>query len=385
MSLNSELTLFAPGPIMTSKFVQKAMIENLDSQDPRFVKCVKEIREHLITMAEVNPEEWNCVFLQGSGTMGIEAALSTVLPRNNAKCLVVNTGSYADRQVKIAEKLGATLLSFEVPPTGEVDLEYLEEVLKGNSDITTVGITHLETATGRLAPINEFSKLFKKYIPEATVILDACNTFGGVKIPVNDVCDVLVTTPNYCLHSIPGCSIIFSRCDLLVKNKGNSRSFTLDLSEQYTSLEKTGRSRFTTQVHVMTALRQAIAEHERKGSIAGRTASYKAKSEVAIHGLRSLGFKLLLDEHHPSFGYIVLAFHMPTHKKWNFQQFCKLLEKQALIINPGKSQTKQLFRFGIIGETSVQDMVNLIDAARKALTEMGITYLKDSTQFDSKL
>ena len=52
---------------------------------------------------------------------------------------------------------------------------------------------------------------------------------------------------------------------------GNARSYSLDLVDQYESLESGGQFRFTPPTHTMLAFRQALRELEAEGGIQGRS------------------------------------------------------------------------------------------------------------------
>ena len=80
--MSKDKLLFTPGPLTTSRTVKEAMLTDLGSRDAAFIRLVKEIREELVSRAEVSTNDYTAVPLQGSGTMGVEAVLATSVPPN---------------------------------------------------------------------------------------------------------------------------------------------------------------------------------------------------------------------------------------------------------------------------------------------------------------
>ena len=86
--------------------------------------------------------------------------------------------------------------------TPEVVDQYLST---GKYDCAT--LTHSETSTGVMNPLEELAPVFRKY-PDIVWCIDAVSSFGGVKID-NDALgvDVMVTSSQKCLGLPPGLSI----------------------------------------------------------------------------------------------------------------------------------------------------------------------------------
>ena len=73
---NRDKPLFTPGPLTTSGSVKKAMLRDLGSRDGEFIDGVRDIREGLLKLAGVSqPEGWEAVLMQGSGTFAIESVI----------------------------------------------------------------------------------------------------------------------------------------------------------------------------------------------------------------------------------------------------------------------------------------------------------------------
>ncbi|GET85507.1 2-aminoethylphosphonate:pyruvateaminotransferas e-like protein [Leishmania tarentolae] len=367
--------LFTPGPLMTSDTVKEAMLTDYASRDVRFVQAVQFVREELISISELDPKKWVCILQQGSGTMGIEAAISTIFPRTGGKFFLINSGKYAEKQEYVAKKLKFPMVMLKAGEGEELNMGAVESIIRTNPDITTVGLVHHETSTGMLYPVEKIAEVVRRMLPNAKIIIDSISAFGGIPCNYEKACDVLVAAPNKCLHSVPGISMILARRLPIESAKGCARSATLDLSMQLTSFDKNGQFAITPPVHVVMALKQALVEYRRDGGLTGRQKTYKAKAQLVRKAVKAMGFTLFLDESKPSCADVVVCVNMPTDPRWNFKKFYTYLNEHGLVIYPGKASHAETFRFGIIGHTSVANCDRLMQCAKEALQSMGIEHL----------
>ncbi|KAG5511870.1 hypothetical protein JKF63_07695 [Porcisia hertigi] len=368
--------LFTPGPLMTSETVKEAMLTDYASRDIRFMEAVKFIREELITLAELDPKKWVCILQQGAGTMGIEAAISTVFPRTGGKFFLINSGKYSEKQEYVAKRLKFPMVMLKLGEGEELKISSLEAIIRAHPDITTVGLVHHETSTGMVYPVEQIAEVVRRELPNAKIIIDGISAFGGIPCSYDRACDVLIAAPNKCLHSVPGISVILARRALIEDMKGCARSATLDLSMQLKSFDASGQFAVTPPVHVVMALQQALVEYKRDGGLAGRQRAYQAKAQLVRKAVKAMGFTLFLDESRPSCADMVVCVNMPTDPRWNFKKFYTYLNERGLIIYPGKASRAETFRFGIIGHTSLADCGRLMRVAKEALQSMGIDHLQ---------
>eukprot|EP01084_Bolivina_argentea_P284583 487782_1 len=100
-----EKLLLTPGPLSTSPTVKACLTRDFGSRDQTFIDLIASVRSNVLDIAQVNPDNYTCVLMQGSGTFSVEAAIGTVVPRNKGKLLVITNGAYADRAGTIAKYL----------------------------------------------------------------------------------------------------------------------------------------------------------------------------------------------------------------------------------------------------------------------------------------
>ena len=368
-TLTKDKLLFTPGPLTTSMTVKQAMLRDLGSRDIEFINAVKTVRQQLLQMGEVSQESgYESIIMQGSGTFGVEATITTALPQDGHLLVIIN-GAYGERIAKMADinRIQKSILKY-----GEDEwpnLKEIEETLENDNTITHVVIVHCETTSGIYNPIKEVGALCKQY--GKVYIVDAMSSFGAVPTNIAECnIDFLVSSSNKCIEGVPGFSFLIAKRDTLVKTKGQARSLSLDVFAQWEGLEQSGQFRFTPPTHAILAFHQAILEHQAEGGVAGRSARYQKNYHTLMAGMRQMGFKEYLAPEKQ--GYIISSFIYPTHPNFDFNTFYKLLNEKDFVIYPGKLTKADAFRIGNIGRITEQDILSLLDAIKVTLGEMGV-------------
>ncbi|XP_014667500.1 PREDICTED: 2-aminoethylphosphonate--pyruvate transaminase-like isoform X2 [Priapulus caudatus] len=359
--------LFTPGPLCTSKTVKEAMLLDYGSRDTTFIETVKYIREKLLDVAGVDPSQYTCVPLQGSGTYALEAVISSTVPRQGGKVLVLANGAYGMRVSRICKAHNIDHVLCRFPDEEKVRVEVVEEALKQDT-FTNVSIVHCETSSGVINPVEDVGLLLKRYT-DATYFVDAMSSFGA--IPLDMVAcgvDYLVSSANKCIEGIPGFSYVIANREKLFNSKGWSRTLSFDLVEQCEGLDQNGQFRFTPPTHVMLAFKQALIELEQEGGVKGRARRYKENRSVLRDGMTKLGFRELLDDSHR--GYIITSYHFPNDPNFDFKTFYTRLGDLDQVIYPGKMTEVDCFRIGNIGHLFPADMRKLLDCIEHVCNEM---------------
>jgi len=182
---------------------------DLGSRDIAFISLIKEVRSLTLGLADVKEDEYTMVPIQGSGTFGVEAAVSTAVPRNGA-LLVVANGAYGQRIEKMCKAQGInhkTLLYHDDTPPNPNDIT---KALNERKDITHVAMVHSETTSGIINDIHSIGKLVHKM--GRLFIVDAMSSFGAIPIDFKSAhIDYLVTSANKCIQGVPGFAIIIAR------------------------------------------------------------------------------------------------------------------------------------------------------------------------------
>ena len=91
-----------------------------------------------------------------------------------------------------------------------------------------------------------------------------------------------------------GCSGLFlyhCKKGKIAGSKGKARSLSLDLYDQWKTMEKDGKWRFTSPTHVVLAFAKALEELEEEGGIKARSKRYYDNNRILIQRFQELGYQ----------------------------------------------------------------------------------------------
>ncbi len=358
--------LLTPGPLTTSLTVKQAMLHDLGSRDTGFIALNARVRERLVEIIH-GGGDFTCVPLQGSGTFSVEAMIGTFVPPDGRLLVLVN-GAYGHRIVRMCGYARRDVVVEETPENVPCDPAALDRRLAADPAITHVVVVHCETTSGVLNPIAALGAVVAKH--GRRLLIDSMSAFGALEVDARAIrFDAVVASSNKCLEGAPGMGFCLARTSALAACSGNSPSLSLDLYDQWVTMEKTAQWRFTPPVHCMLALDQAIEEFLAEGGVAGRGGRYRANCAILVEGLRALGFETLLadDIQAP----IIVTVKMPADPRFDFPAFYDRLSAAGYVIYPGKLTVAASFRIGCIGRLGTAEMKGALGAIRAALSDMG--------------
>ncbi len=360
--------LFTPGPLTTTRSVKEAALCDLGSRDTEFIAHVQHIRQKLLELAHVESPEYEAVIMQGSGTFGIEATISSAIPKNGMLLNIIN-GAYGRRISQIARIHSIPLLELIYEENETPDLLEIESMLMKNPLITHVSVIHGETTTGLLNPVAEIGYIVSSY--GKAYIVDAMSTFGAYDINMKALnISYLISSSNKCIEGIPGFSYVLAQRSELEKCKFQARSLSLDLYDQWSGLNTNGQFRYTPPVQALLAFREALNELEKEGGVNARAERYSVNNALLTGEMKELGFELYLPAQLRS--YIITSFLYPKHPDFSFETFYSKLNEQGFVIYPGKLSKVDCFRIGNIGQLYPADIQNLVDAIESVMHEMNV-------------
>jgi 2-aminoethylphosphonate-pyruvate transaminase len=345
------------------------MLCDLGSRDEAFLAAVREVRARLLAAYGLSQASgWEAIPLQGSGTYAVEAAISSVLPRDGKLLALVN-GAYGERVVKMAAVHGIACEVLRAREDTPIDPSVVGAALARDRGLTHVSLVHVETTTGVLNPLRAVGEVVRA--AGRSLFVDAMSAFGALPIEFEAAgIDFLASSANKCLEGIPGLAFVIARRAALERIEGRARTLALDLHAQWRGLEKDGQFRFTPPTHALLALRQALHELELEGGVSARGARYRANHEHLRAGMERLGFHAYVPAAHSS--PIISTFLYPKHPKFDFQDFYRRLSARGFLIYPGKLTQADCFRLGNIGRLFRADMDALLAAVPAVLAEMGV-------------
>lgn len=225
--------LFIPGPVEVREDVlQKMATPMIGHRTGDASKLQRGISDKLRKLMYTE----NMILLSTSSGSGLmEGAIRSCTVKRAA---VFSVGAFGDRWHKMAVSSNVPADLFSSEPGKPTTPEMVDKALAtGKYDLIT--ITHNETSTGVMNPVEEIAEVMKKY-PEVVWCMDAVSSLGGTKIEVDRLgVDICITSTQKCLGLPPGLAICsFSEKARNAASKVQFRGTYLDLLELYNYILK---------------------------------------------------------------------------------------------------------------------------------------------------
>ncbi len=303
------------------------------------------------------PEGSRVVFLTGSGTSGMEAAVMNSLTSKD-NVLVVNGGSFGARFVELCNvhRIPNTPIELESGRT----LKYDDIKKYDNSGKYTAFLVNLhETSTGVLYDIDMISDFCKRN--GLLLIVDAVSAFLADEFNAEKSgIDVVITGSQKALALAPGMSIIGMSPKALKRVESNEiESFYFDLKKYLKDGER-GQTPFTPAVSVLLALNDRLHNIENSGIEAERSRIHNLAVDFR-NKIKGLPVKLFAET--PSNAVTALYVSGDVTAE---DIFTELKDKYDIFVCPnGGEMKKTVFRVGHIGNLTPEDNSILVDAMKK--------------------
>ncbi|HIT89571.1 MAG TPA: 2-aminoethylphosphonate--pyruvate transaminase, partial [Candidatus Merdenecus merdavium] len=260
--------LLTPGPLTTTDTVKEEMLVDHCTWDDEYKEITQTIRRKLLQLAHVDEEQYTTILMQGSGTFGVESVLSSVIGPKD-KILIASNGAYGQRIADIAKYNRISYDLYEEPFNEIPKAEIIAQRLDEDPTITHFAMVHSETTSGILNELQDISDLLKER--KICFILDAMSSFGGIDLHVGELgISYLISSANKCIQGVPGFSFIIADKKDLMKCEDRGRNLSLNLYDQWKTMEVDGKWRFTSPTHVVLAFAKALEELELEGGIVER-------------------------------------------------------------------------------------------------------------------
>jgi len=225
--------LFIPGPVtVTEDILQKMATPMIGHRTKDASNLQRNISNKLRKLMNTQNE---ILLSTSSGSGLMEGAIRSCTQKRAA---VFSCGNFGNRWFAMAEDNNVPADKFEVewglPNTSESVDQFLAT---GKYDL--VAVTHNETSTGVMNPIEEIAQVMKKY-PEVIFCIDAVSSLGGVKLEVDELgIDICITSSQKCFGLPPGLSLCsISEKALETARKVKFRGTYFDLLQIYDYIQK---------------------------------------------------------------------------------------------------------------------------------------------------
>ena len=354
--------LLNPGPATTTDTVKLAqLVPDICPREREFGELMRELGTDLLKVVHADPEDWATVLFCGSGTIAMDACVSSLIPADG-KLLIVNNGAYSARAAEMARAYSVPHIDLQFPIDGLPDLDVVEQTLHEHPEIAAVYTTHQETGTGILNPVREIGALAHAH--GALMIADTISTYAMIPFTVDDMnIDVCMSSAQKGIQGMTGLSYVLAKKSLLNAAKAYPvRSYYTNLVMQYEGFEQTGEMRFTPPVQTVYAAKRALAEYFAEG--ASKKWARHTRTIEAIHeGLERLGLKEAIPRAIQSG--LVVAVEYPAD--FDFLRVHDYCYERGYTIYPGKMQTSSTFRLCALGAIDAPDIAGFFRVFEEAL------------------
>lgn len=355
---------FTVGPVQSCEAVRAIGAENVPYfRTPEFSAVMLE-NEALMQKFAKAPAGARTVFITGSGTASMEAAVMNVFTPSD-KVLLINGGSFGQRFHELCE-------IHQIP--------FEEITLATGKALTAEHLAPFENQgfTGFLVNIHETSTGVR-YNP--TLIADFCRR-NGLFLVVDAISsfladefdmaawgvDVMITGSQKALACPPGISVMVLSPKAVERIEGNSvRCLYFDLKSALKNGER-GQTPFTPAVGTLLQIHARLKSIEAMGGVEAETVKIACLAEE----FRSQISDLPLDICSESMSNAVTP--LMTRNCSAHEIFTVLKDEYGIWVCPNGGEYKdKIFRVGHIGELTRQDYQVLVDALRD-LVKRGILY-----------
>ena len=350
--------LFIPGPTEVAPDVLAKMATPMIGHRTKDASNLqREITEKLQTIMYTK----NPILLSTSSGSGLmEGSIRSLTAK---RAIVFSVGAFGNRWFKMAEANNIPADKHEAewghPTTPEIVDKYLST---GKYDVMT--ITHNETSTGVMNPVEEIAEVRKKY-SDVLWLLDTVSSMAGTKIEVDKLgVDVCITSTQKALALPPGMAICSVSPRALEHGKHvKHRGWYLDLLELYKYVEtKDHQYSATPSLSHMFAMNYQLDRILKEG-LEQRYARHLEMARFTRAWAKEK-FALYPDERYASVTLTTIA----NTRNISVKALNDELGKQCMQISNGYGDLKEkTFRIAHMGELTLDDVRTVTSAIDKIL------------------
>ncbi len=361
MTFDPETTTFLiAGPVRIHPRVLRAMsMSSLNHRGDYFHGIVAEIRELLPVLFGTKGHQ---AILSGSGTAGLEAVYSALVPKDR-RTLVLSNGNFGERTNEIVRRYSPTVTTLTSPWGHPLPFEAaVAELEKG--DIGAVCVVHNETSAGFANDLSRIAPAIRK--SGALFLVDGISAVAGIPLPIDTWgIDAVVAGSQKGLAAPAGLALVHlsdrARAAL------HPGAYYLDLAAHLKSLEKNDTP-WTPAVPLFLALREALVLLREEG-LEGRLQRTHRLADAMRAAVDALGLSLFPDRRWASD--TVTAVQNPDGM--GDAELRKVLEREYNVLVQGGqgALTGKIFRVGHMGIADWPDLLVTTAALERVLTKAG--------------
>lgn len=347
---------FTVGPVQSSEEVRKIGYEQVPYfRTPEFSKVMLENEEYIKKFAKAKKED-RVVFITGSGTAAMEAAIINLFNKED-KVLIVNGGSFGQRFVDLCKIHEIDYTEIKIP-LGET---LTNEMLSEYNDLGYTGflVNIHETSTGEhynLELISDFCNKNSMFL-----LVDAISSFLADELNFGELnIGAMITSSQKALACPPGISIILlSQTAINRIEKNNPKCMYFDLKDALRNGER-GQTPYTPAVGILRQINARLKKIDADGGTKVEIEKVANLAKYFRENIKDLPLEIV--SKNPSNA--VTALH--PNKNNAYEIFTILKDKYNIWVCPNGGDLKDIiFRVGHIGSLQKADYDLLINALRE--------------------
>jgi len=325
--------------------------------DPAFLTIMDEVQRRLRSLFRTaNPLT---IPISGTGSAGMEAALSNVIEHGDAVIVGIN-GVFGSRMAAMVERCGGRPIPIESPWGRIIEPDAIADALKRHAPVKAVAVVHAETSTGVHQPLEDIGRLCRHF--DTLLIVDAVTSLAGLPLDVDGWnIDIAYSGTQKCLSCPPGLAplTIGERALAAIRSRRTPcQSWYLDVSLIADYWVSSNRAyHHTAPISMIYALQEALRLVDEEG-LDARYARHRTNSHALMAGLDALGFEPTAQE-----GARLTTLHCVApppgiDEAWGRKT---LLQEYGIEIGAGLGPLQgKAWRVGLMGESSTRANVEAL-------------------------
>jgi aspartate aminotransferase-like enzyme len=374
--MREDFLLLNPGPVPMTREARDAMSQPLVSHRSADFEAVYEraqdgldyVFERSTPEESVTSEGGTSLLLNGTATMGMEAAIANLVDADSEVVAIVN-GKFGRRFKRIAERYcSVTPVSFD---WGEsVDVSQVAEAVDDGTDVLT--IVHNETSTGLINPVEDVGELAREH--DAHYVVDGVTSIGGDEFRIDDWnVDVAITDGQKCLAGPPGVSALYLTDRIEDAIVGEAAPFYEDLDWHLRKAES-HQTPFTSAVPLFRGIAVALEDIVEEG-IGQRIERHRRQAAAFREGFRGMGLESFPTVNEASaYSNTVTAIDLPPAVRGEDSgAFFDAVQERGVSISGGQAHLGgDIFRVSNMGTLSDQQILRGIRTVGEAFESVGV-------------
>jgi aspartate aminotransferase-like enzyme len=373
--MREDFLLLNPGPVPLRREVRQAMAEPMVShRSAAFEAVFERTQDALDEVFEASTLDGSrtsaggtTLLLNGTATMGMEAAVANLVESGGEVVAVVN-GKFGRRFKRIADR-HTRVTPVEFDWGASVDVDAVADAVSDDTAIVTM--VHNETSTGLRNPVAEVGEIAADH--DARFVVDGVTSIGGDEFRVDDWhVDVAVTDGQKALAAPPGISALYVTERAEDAIDGETAPFYEDLDWHLRKAES-HQTPFTSAVPLFRALAVAAEDIVAEGMPA-RIERHRRQARAFRDGFTAMGLELFPEVGDASdYSNTLTAVALPADVREDPDAFFDAVAARGVSISGGQAHLGgEIFRVSNMGTLSAEEILRGVRTVGEAMSEVGV-------------